>query len=148
MNTYLSKFFSLKATDRGGFPLYIMRLGSGRQANDVRFVFSKNDLYNDIYKCWGDYDFAVQVYMLPKTMKPCIVRYRIKNCMYLKSACVSNHKFFLDLIDQIERKRGEPEPENRASLASAKSEGRHFVLLVVFSIPLSPAEDPIGEKVL
>ena len=128
MNTYLSRFFTLKAGERGGFPLYIIRLSDCRQANDVRFVFTKSDLYNEIYKCWGDYDFAVQIYMMPKTMKPCIVRYRIKNCMYLKSACVSNQKFFADLLQLIELKNGRApvETEGSKSLSSNKVEGKHI----------------------
>lgn len=102
---YIKKFM-----DRGGdevpenqinriknsvYPKYIIKYATKNEGNRVKLFYKLNDVYSQALEDWGDYDMAIQPYIICKSRKTSLLRYEIYNRNMVRSFVISNDKDIL-----------------------------------------------------
>jgi hypothetical protein len=95
----------LENKDISMYPKYIIRYASNTDRNRLYLFYRLQDVYNQILQDWGNYDMAVQPYVICKSRKASMLRYEVFNKTMVKSWAISSDYNIIDFpyLDQNEK---------------------------------------------
>lgn len=78
------------------YPKYIIRYASSTDRNRIYLFYRLNDVYQQILQDWGNYDMAIQPYIICKSRKASMLRYEVFNKTMIRSVSISSDYNIID----------------------------------------------------
>lgn len=74
------------------FPKYIIRYGTSVDRNYISLFYKLGDVYSQILGDWGNYDMAIQPFMICKSRKPSVIRCEVDAKQRVKTYFLNSDK--------------------------------------------------------
>ena len=78
------------------YPKFIIKYSDGKHSSRIKLFYKANDVYSQALEDWGDYDMAIQPFIICKSRKTSLLRYEVYNRNMVKSHVISNQKDILN----------------------------------------------------
>ena len=72
------------------YPKYVIRYGTNMNNNRIKFFYKLNDVYTQALEDWGNFDMAIQPFIIWKSRKASMLRYEVYNTSMVKSFVLSS----------------------------------------------------------